>query len=50
MPGKLLIQIVAVNNYVPTPHQIEINIIEGGHVSPLEKPLDVNDLISRLID
>jgi hypothetical protein len=37
-------------DFVPTPPKIETTIVKGGHVSPLERPLEVSDLISRLIE
>lgn len=37
-------------DYVPTPPNIETIVIQGGHVSPLEKPLEVAEFISRLIE
>lgn len=36
-------------DFVPTPPRIETIIVKGGHVSPLESPLEVADLIRRLI-
>ncbi len=37
-------------DFVPTPPNIETIIVKGGHVSPLERPLEVSDLISRLME
>jgi pimeloyl-ACP methyl ester carboxylesterase len=37
-------------DYVPTPPKIETVIVDGGHISPLEEPLKVIDLIKQLID
>jgi 3-oxoadipate enol-lactonase len=37
-------------DYVPLPPKIETIIAEGGHISPLEQPLKVLDLIQTLID
>jgi hypothetical protein len=37
-------------DYVPTPPKIETIIVDGGHISPLEEPLKVLDLIKTLID
>ncbi len=37
-------------DFVPTPPKIETTIVKGGHVSPLERPLEVSDLINRLIE
>ena len=37
-------------DYVPTPPKIETIIVDGGHISPLEEPLKVIDLIKKLID
>ncbi|MFC0513400.1 alpha/beta fold hydrolase [Mucilaginibacter angelicae] len=37
-------------DFVPTPPKIETIIVKGGHVSPLERPLEVFNLISRLIE
>ena len=37
-------------DFVPIPPHIETIIVKGGHVSPLEKPLEVSTLISRLIE
>lgn len=35
-------------DYVPTPPKIETVIVDGGHISPLEQPLKVIDLIRAL--
>lgn len=35
-------------DYVPTPPNIETTVINGGHVSPLEKPQEVIDFIKKL--
>jgi 3-oxoadipate enol-lactonase len=35
-------------DFVSTPPKIETIIVKGGHVSPLERPLEVSNLISRL--
>jgi pimeloyl-ACP methyl ester carboxylesterase len=37
-------------DYVPTPPKIEIIIVDGGHISPLEEPLKVMDLIWLLVE
>jgi hypothetical protein len=37
-------------DYVFTPPKIETVIVDGGHISPLEEPLKVIDLIKQLID
>ncbi|MEJ0101018.1 MAG: alpha/beta hydrolase [Bacteroidota bacterium] len=37
-------------DFVPTPPNIETIIVKSGHVSPLERPLEVSDLVSRLIE
>lgn len=37
-------------DFVPIPPHIETIIVKGGHVSPLERPLEVSNLISRLIE
>jgi hypothetical protein len=37
-------------DYVPTPPTIRTIVVEGGHVSPLEKPKEVSNLIVRLIE
>lgn len=37
-------------DYVPTPPKIETIIVDGGHISPLEEPLRVIDLIGKLTD
>lgn len=36
-------------DYVPKPPNIEAIVIEGGHISPLEKPQEVISLIRKLI-
>jgi hypothetical protein len=36
-------------DFVPTPPGIETMVVKGGHVSPLERPLEVSNLISRLL-
>lgn len=36
-------------DFVPTPPSIETIIVKGGHVSPLERPLEVSNLVSKLI-
>jgi hypothetical protein len=33
---------------VPTPPKIETIVVEGGHISPLEKPEEVLNLIKKL--
>lgn len=38
-----------VEDYVPTP-AMEVKIIEGGHVSPIEKPKAVQDFVQQLLD
>ena len=35
-------------DYVPTPPKIETIVVEGGHISPLEKPEEVLNLIKKL--
>jgi hypothetical protein len=37
-------------DFVPTPPNMETIIVKGGHVSPLEKPDEVSNLVSRLIE
>jgi len=37
-------------DYVPTPPKIQTILVDGGHISPLEEPLKVLDLIKTLID
>jgi pimeloyl-ACP methyl ester carboxylesterase len=37
-------------DYVPTPPNIETIVVEGGHVSPLEKPVEVLGFIARILD
>lgn len=37
-------------DFVPTPPGIETIIVKGGHVSPLERPVEVSDLVNRLIE
>ncbi|MFZ2784708.1 MAG: alpha/beta hydrolase [Sediminibacterium sp.] len=37
-------------DFAPTPPNIETIIVKSGHVSPLERPLEVSDLVSRLIN
>lgn len=37
-------------DFVPTPPKLETILVKGGHVSPLERPLEVSDLISSLIE
>jgi pimeloyl-ACP methyl ester carboxylesterase len=36
-------------DYVPSPPDMETFVVKGGHVSPLEQPGDVINLVSRLI-
>ena len=36
-------------DFVPTPPKIETIIVKGGHVSPLERPLEVSNMIGRLL-
>lgn len=36
------------DDYVPTPPNIETIIVDGGHISPLEKPKEVSNLITKL--
>jgi hypothetical protein len=36
-------------DYVPTPPKIENILVDGGHISPLEDPIKVLDLIKSLI-
>jgi hypothetical protein len=36
-------------DYVPTPPNIETIIIDGGHISPLEQPLEFDYLFKKLI-
>ncbi len=36
-------------DFVPTPPKIETIIVKGGHVSPLENPREVSDLVCRLV-
>jgi len=44
------IALKVIEDYVPTPPIIETVIVDGGHISPLEQPLKVVDLIRILID
>ena len=37
-------------DFVPTPPNIETITVKGGHVSPLENPREVSDLVSRLVE
>jgi hypothetical protein len=37
-------------DYVPTPPKIETIIVKGGHISPLEEPLKVIELIWLLVE
>lgn len=37
-------------DFVPTPPNIETIIVRSGHVSPLERPLEVSGLVRRLIE
>lgn len=37
-------------DFVPTPPNIETIIVKGGHISPLEKTMEVANLISRLLE
>lgn len=37
-------------DFVPAPPKIETIIVKGGHVSPLERPSEVSNLISRLME
>jgi 3-oxoadipate enol-lactonase len=37
-------------DYVPTPPHIETIIVNGGHISPLEQPNEVSNLVNRLIE
>ena len=37
-----------VEDYVPAPPSIETIIIGGGHISPLEKPEEVINLVNKL--
>ncbi len=48
---NLQVKIIALKgkeDYVPTPPNIETILIEGGHVSPLEKPQEVLNLLRKL--
>lgn len=36
------------HDFVPTPTQIETTVVKGGHVSPLESPKEVLDIIQKL--
>ncbi|NHA03392.1 alpha/beta hydrolase [Mucilaginibacter sp. HC2] len=36
-------------DFVPTPPHMETILVKGGHISPLERPLEVSQLISRLM-
>lgn len=50
--GALNVKAVALRgeeDFVPTPPKIETIIVKGGHVSPLEAPLEVSDLIKQVI-
>lgn len=38
-----------VEDYVPKPPNIETIVIEGGHISPLEKPYEVSKILERLL-
>jgi len=42
------IALKGIEDYVPTPPNIEIIVVEGGHISPLEKPQEVLNLIRKL--
>jgi 3-oxoadipate enol-lactonase len=44
------IALKGVEDFVPTPPNIETIIVKGGHVSPLENPREVSDLVSRLVE
>jgi hypothetical protein len=35
------------DDYVPTPPNIQTIVVEGGHVSPLEKPGEVSKLLTK---
>jgi pimeloyl-ACP methyl ester carboxylesterase len=37
-------------DYVPTPPKIQTILVDGGHISPLEEPLKVMDLIWLLVE
>ena len=37
-------------DYVPTPPKIQTVLVDGGHISPLEDPLKVRELIASLIE
>lgn len=37
-------------DFVPTPPNIETIIVKSGHVSPLERPLEISNFVSRLIN
>ena len=37
-------------DYVPKPPYIETIVVNGGHISPLEQPNEVSNLVNRLIE
>lgn len=39
-----------VEDYVPNPPGIDVVLVEGGHISPLESPEEVSRFIKRIID
>ncbi|MBU3659018.1 MAG: alpha/beta hydrolase [Flavobacteriales bacterium] len=50
---NLKVKAIALNgkeDYVPSPPKIETVIVEGGHISPLEQPLKVTELITFLFE
>jgi len=50
---KLMVPALAIKgkeDYVPTPENIETQIVNGRHTSPLEQPEKVMEIIFRLID
>jgi len=50
---KLKVKAIALKgkeDYVPTPPKIQTILVDGGHISPLEEPLKVMDLIWLLVE
>lgn len=44
------IAIKGIEDYVPIPPKIETTVVEGGHVSPLETPTEVLNLLKRFLN
>jgi hypothetical protein len=36
-----------IEDYVPAPPKIQTILVDGGHISPLEEPLALSELIER---